>query len=279
MPTSDRYDLPVQLLRTCVFLLGGGRPEWSRAMLVELAQVDGRRRRWAFALGCIRCLAFTMPPSSSQRVVSVGAFVAAIGSLSVVAVALLRYPGVVSGARTWIAVAIFAVVLTTYVVVAVNVGARLVDTRLTLASTLAGALIAASWLAVGLNTAVGGPAALTDALLVLGPVVALGLGCLATARSGSSRVGVGCIVLTALTAGFALFLVWVGWTVTAAGRPYDDGLLRDFKTSGVVDLATYAVNDSLGTGMVLLVLVPLVSAASGLAGAAAARIKWTDRPM
>ena len=109
MPTSDRYDLPVLLLRTCVFLLGGGRPEWSRAMLVELAQVDGRRRRWAFALGCIRCLAFTMPPSSSQRVVSVGAFVAAIGSLSVVAVALLRYPGVVSGARTWIAVAIFAV--------------------------------------------------------------------------------------------------------------------------------------------------------------------------
>ena len=68
-----------------------------------------------------------------------------------------------------------------------------------------------------------------------------------------------------------MFLLWAGEAVVAAGRPYDAGLLRDFATSGAPDLATYAVNESLGTGIMLLVLVPLVSVATGFVGAAAAR--------
>jgi hypothetical protein len=183
-----------------------------------------------------------------------------------------------SGARTWVAVVIFAALLTTYVVVARAAGDRLVDTRLTLASTFAGALIAASWLAIGLDSSVDGPSALTVPLLVLGPVVAIALGYLTTTISGSIRSGAGHVGLTALTAGFALFLVWAGCTVTAAGRPYDAALLRDFRSSGFADVSTYAVNDSLGTAMMLLVLVPLLSATSGLVGAATARIRSADRP-
>jgi len=220
-----------------------------------------------------------MPASTSHRVVTLGVFVAAIASLSVVAVAFVRYPAVVSGAGTWLAVGIFAAVLTTYVVVAVNAGPRLVETRLTVASAVAGALIAASWLGIGVNTTVGGSAAVMVALLVLGLLVGLALGWLATTRSGSSDVGLACVALTALTAGFALFLVWAGWAVATGGRPYDAGLLRDFTSSGVADLATYAVNDSLGTAMILLLLVPLLSATTGLAGAAAARIKGSRRPI
>lgn len=276
MPASERDDGLVLLLRACAFTLGADRPEWGRAMLAELARIDGRQRRWAFALGCIRCLTFTMPASGAQRVVRSGAVVAAIASLLVVAIAFMRYPGVVSGAGTWVAVVIFAAVLLAYVVAAISVGARVVDSRLLLASGLAGALIAASWLAVGLDTTLDGPAALTAALFGMGPLIALSVGWLATAKSGSRRVGVGCTGITALIAGFALFLMWAGWTVTAAGRPYSSGLLRDFRTSGFTDIATYAVNDSLGTGMVLLLLVTLVSGVSGLAGAAAASIKWTE---
>jgi hypothetical protein len=204
-----------------------------------------------------------------------GAAAAAIGSLSVVAIAFLRYPELASGPGTWVAVTVFVAVLTTYVVGAVHAGARLADTRLTLASALAGALIAASWFGFGLNTGVGGPDAVTVGLLILGPAVALTLGWLATTRASSSRVAAGCV---GLTAGFALFLLWVGWTVAAAGRPYDAGLLSDFRSSGFGDLATYAVNDSLGTGMVLLVLVPALTAAGGLAAVAAARIKGKHQP-
>ena len=65
-----------------------------------------------------------------------------------------------------------------------------------------------------------------------------------------------------------LFLLWAGETVVFAGRPYDAGLLSDFRASGARDLATYAVSDSLGSGMMLLLLVPLVSLVSGAAGAA-----------
>lgn len=53
--------------------------------------------------------------------------------------------------------------------------------------------------------------------------------------------------------------------------------MRDFRSSGVRDLATYAVGDSLGTAMVLL-LVPLVSLTAGLVGCAAAAGLTRVRP-
>ena len=68
-----------------------------------------------------------------------------------------------------------------------------------------------------------------------------------------------------------LFVVWVGETVVTGGRPYDAGQVRDFHTSGAPDLATYAVNDNLGAAMVLLILVPLVSAFLGILGVVAGR--------
>ena len=76
--------------------------------------------------------------------------------------------------------------------------------------------------------------------------------------------------LASLLAGVGLFFLWAAETVTFAWRPYDAGMVRDFRASGAPDLATYAVSDSLGADMMLLLLVPLVSLAAGIAGAAVA---------
>ena len=137
-------------------------------------------------------------------------------------------------------------------------------------AVLAGGSIACSWFAVGFAASVGAPAPVSMALLALGPGVAAVAGAWATGRS-SWRVGTQCVGLASLLAGFALFLLWGGQTVALAGRPYDPGLVRDFRTSGAPDLATYAVSDSLGSAMMLLLLVPLVSLVSGAAGCAVAR--------
>jgi hypothetical protein len=268
MEMRDRRDLARVLLATCVHVLGVGAPEWGRAMLAELAQLEGRRTRWVFALGCVRSIAFRMPRSGAQRLVTAGALGAAVASVAIVAVALVQYPGLVSGSRTWFAIGVFVGLLLTYVAATANLGSQVVDSRLLLTAGVGGGAIAAAWMAVGLDASLDGPKALSVSLLGLGPLVGIAIGWLATARSGSSRVGIACVGLASLIAGYALFLLWAGETVATAGRPYDAGLIRDFRTSGTTDLATYAVSDSLGAAMMLLVLVPLVSLTSGLVGAA-----------
>ncbi len=75
------------------------------------------------------------------------------------------------------------------------------------------------------------------------------------------------MLLAALLAGLLLFLGWVGAAVLTGGQPYDPGLVRDFHASGAPDLATYAVDDDLGTGMMLLLLVPLLTWTLGSVGA------------
>jgi hypothetical protein len=67
--------------------------------------------------------------------------------------------------------------------------------------------------------------------------------------------------------------------IATAGRPYDPGLVRDFHNSGAPDLATYAVSDNLGAAMVLMLLVPLMTATLGCAAATiTARRRSTGSP-
>ncbi len=133
-------------------------------------------------------------------------------------------------------------------------------------------------MAVGFGASLAVPAGVPIAVLGLGSVVALAFGWLATERARSLRTGLHCVGFVAVLAGMAVFLLWAGESVACAGRPYDAGLLRDFRSSGVRDLATYAVGDSLGTAMVLLLLVPLVSLTAGLMGCAAAAGLTRVRP-
>jgi hypothetical protein len=239
-----------------------GRRQWGKAMLSELEQIVGRRERLRFTLGCVGALVTTVP------LLTAVALVGGLASLTIVAVALVRYPGLVTGVGTWLAVAFFVAVVGAYVVGLVALGHRLVESGLVAAAALAAGLIAGSWWVVGFAASQHFPAAVPMSLLVLGPVVALGNGAWATLRTRSLPSGLTCVGLASLLAGFALFLAWGGQTVAFAGRPYDAGMLRDFHASGGHDLATYAVSDSLGSGMMLLLLVPLVSLTAGLAGAA-----------
>jgi hypothetical protein len=60
-----------------------------------------------------------------------------------------------------------------------------------------------------------------------------------------------------------VFVVWVTATYMNAGGPYDSGLVSDFHRSSAPDLATYAVSDNLGSGLVLLLMIPTVAFALG----------------
>lgn len=56
-----RQDAPARLLGWAVGLLAAEREEWGQAMIGELDRLDGRARRWRFALGCVGA-AVVMPP-------------------------------------------------------------------------------------------------------------------------------------------------------------------------------------------------------------------------
>ena len=240
-------------------------------MLAEAEQFTApRARRW-FALGCLRALALSVPA------VAAGFLVAGLLSVAVVLAALLRYPGLVTGVDTWLAIGFFLAVIVGYIVASAGLAARLAATRSMTGVWVAGTAIAGSWMVVGLSASAAAPAGVPMTLLVLAPGVALVLGW-RTTRRWSSATGMQSVGLAALVAGFTLFLLWAGQTVTFAGRPYDPGMLRDFRASAASDLATFAVSDSLGSGMMLLLLVPLVSLAAGATGAVLAT-RWPRPPL
>ena len=51
---AARGDVPERLLRWAAGLLSAQRAEWGQAMLGELDHIDGRSRRWRFAVGASR---------------------------------------------------------------------------------------------------------------------------------------------------------------------------------------------------------------------------------
>jgi len=201
--------------------------------------------------------------------------VAAAGFLgvAVVVAAVIRYPGLITGAGFWLATGAFVVVIAGYVVAAAGLASRLAPSGSTASVLVAGAAIAASWMVVGLSASSAVPGG-AMAFLGLSACVALLLGWRATIRSSSLPTGVQTVGLAALVAGLSLFLLWAGQAVIFAGRPYDAGLIRDARSSTAPDLATYAVSDSLGSAMMLLLLVPLIAMAAGATGALVAN-RWS----
>jgi len=225
-------------------------------MPAEAEQLSDPRARRRFALGCLRALMLSVPA------VVAGFLVAGLLSVAVVVAALIRYPGLVTGGGTWLAIGFFFMVIVGYLAAAAGLAARLASTMSTVAVLVAGAAIAMSWMAIGFAASAG----VSMTVLGVAPPVALAFGWRATRRSSSPTIGVQSVALVALVAGFGLFLLWAGETLIFAGRPYDAGMVRDFRASTASDLATYAVSDSLGAGMMLLLLVPLVSLAAGATG-------------
>jgi hypothetical protein len=270
-PAGVGSDVPQRLLAASVTLLAADRAEWGQAMIGELDRLTARGERWRFVLGCARAT-LLLPPRRGvpgRLIVTVVAS-AAVACVGLVGYGLVRYPGVITGARSWVAVAAFLAVLVGYTMTANIIVRRMDQPALdAVRVALTGAtVIAVLWIVLGLTASFGGSDYLVTLSLLALPLASLTVGALGTWRGRTASTGRRAAVLLALGTGMLVFLVWVGDTLLTGGRPYDAGMIRDFHSSGAQDLATYAVNDNMGSAMMLLLLVPMLAASFGLTGAA-----------
>jgi hypothetical protein len=239
-------------------------------MRAELVHVRGRRARWRFSVGCvwaagrIQARALFGRRSADGGTGLLGLVLAGLAAaLALAAYGLLHYPGLRSGHSVWASLSFFVALLFAYAVMALalsssNEGHARVSRRYGLAGGLA---VGAAWFVIF------EPTSLLKAFVAVPLAVAVfGPACVAVLASRSSRdarVGTHAALWSGIVGGLLVFIVWVAATYLQNGRPYDAGLVRDFHRSGASDLATYAVGDDLGSGMVLLVLVPTVALALG----------------
>ncbi len=238
-------------------------------MCRELDQVVGRVARWRFSLGCVWAVVVIRsrsrePGGTTLRgVVLAGSTVA----LGLVAYGVVRYPGLRDGTSFWASLAVFLVVVAAYTTAGL-VFSRGTTRRASVArryGLIGGFTVGAAWFAVLLPTpGLKGLVVVPLAVVVFGPVV---VAVLAGRAARNTSAGTLAALWTGLVGGLLVFAVWTTVTYATAGRPYDPGLVRDFHASGAPDLATYAVGDNLGSGLVLLLLAPVVALALGSLGA------------
>jgi hypothetical protein len=262
-------DGPERLLLAAAAMLPADRADWGQAMAAELAHVSGRSQRWRFALGCGRASVLVPVHEPAGRPLVVAVSTAAAAAAGLVVVALVRYPGLIVGSRTWIELAVFAGVLAAYpaaTAVVVRSTSR-APASAALPGAIAVAPVAALWMAIGVTAAARTPQYFGVGLVVAIVVLPLSVGACGAWRGRGAPAGRRSAALCALGAGLLVFLAWVAEAVFDDGRPYDAGLLRDFSTSGARDLATYALSDNLGAAMGLLVLVPFLAFGFGAIGA------------
>ncbi len=266
---SGSRDAAGVLLAGTVRLLAAERAGWGQAMVGELDRLDGRGRRWLFVLGCLRATLLLPPRRGESGRLAVALVTAGAGGcVGLVAYGLTRYPGLRTGTGTWLSVAAFLVVLAGYPLITLIVSRRLTGPTLAATRTglLGGLITAVLWLLIGAAAAYPSVESASAVVALAIPVTALAVGATVGWRGRSAAAGREAVALSAVTAGLVVFLGWVGQALLTGGRPYDPGLIRDFHHSGSRDLATYAVSDNLGAAMMLLLLVPILTAAVGLLG-------------
>ncbi len=265
---GDERDQALRLLALAVRGLPRDRLDWGQAMRRELDQVEGRRARWRFSLGCawaagrIR-LHSPEPGGAELRTVICGC---AAVSLALVGYGLVHYPGLRSEPNLWGAIVVFLTTLLVYVGLAL-VFARGVSHQSIAARRfgLAGGLTTgAGWLlGIAPPAALKGWVFLPLLIALIGPAL---VATIAGHRSRDARTGSLTALWSGLVAGLTVFIVWTTVTYANAGGPYDSGLVTDFNSSGAHDLPTYAISDNLGSGLVLLLLIPTVALAVGTLG-------------
>ena len=234
-------------------------------MAGELDQIDGRAERWRFAAGCVSA-ALLLPPWGRAGAVVVAFIAAAAGAAGLFACAVILYPGGGSGVGIWLFLAIFLVILAGYVLT----GSVLVRRPGVAGPGLVGGLvIAAPWLALAGVT--DHPVASPLVPLLWLAVVPLAVGAAGTWHGGTAAFGRRTALLAGLSAALGLFLIRVGVLVATGGGPYTPSQIRE---AGGTDVTSYFVGDGLGKATMLLLLMPLLTATIGWAGAAlAARMR------
>ena len=257
------------LLTFATRALPPARREWGQAMRAELDPIEGARARWRFSLGCTWAAAviyprtmFTVPEPGGRKLRSL--FLTGIAAaIALVVYAAIRYPGLRSGYRFWGSSAAFVVLLFLFAAVG---SALSRDTTMQAATArrdgvVGGLVIGGAWF-----IALAPPAQLKTWVLLPLAVALLGPAFLAALAGRSTRnasAGTHAALWAGLVGGLTIFIVWVAVTLATAGRPYDTGLIRDFHHSTAPNIATYAISDNLGSGLVLLLLVPTVALALG----------------
>jgi hypothetical protein len=262
--------------------LPAGHDNWRRAMYNELTHVRGSASRWRFSLGCVAAItriqtrsAVCTPPPGTRivRAVVLGGIATAA---ALTAFGLERYPELRSASGTWPAIAACVALLVAYAVMALVLSG----------SVRPGAMLARRHGLIG-GLAVGGawfvilsPTHVLKAWVAL-PLVVVLLGPACTAAlvgraAREPRAATHAALWSGIIGGLVAFAIWMTATYVRAGRPYDAGLIRDFHRSGAPSLPAYAVGENFGSGLVLLMLVPIVALALGsLAGRAAAAASRT----
>jgi hypothetical protein len=257
---SARDDVPLRLLRWAVGLLSARRAEWGQAMLGELDHIDGRGRRWRFAIGCAGA-ALLMPPWGRAAAAMLALIAVAAGSAGVYASLVVRYG---LGAGDWIYAAIALVLLVTY-----TMGACLLLRRpgVTVPGLLCGLFVAVAWLAPKGFTFYGFIVTVPRfwAPMVQVLVVPLAAGAVGTLWGGSAAVGRRIARLAGFSAGLGLYL-YATIAVAVIGAAGQQDPTWTVSTT---------VADRLGGNVIFyLWLLPLTTAALGWAGAAAtARVR------
>ncbi len=235
----------------------------------ELDQVAGRKARWGFSLGCawaalrIRSLQTLTSRERGGEGLRFVVFSGITAAIALVTYGLTHYPGLRSGHGTWAAVIAFLSLMAVYAAsaLALSRGKTTHVTRARRYGVIGGLAIGSLWLIV--LTPVGplkAWVALPLAVALLGPAC---IAALAGRTSPDAKTGTRAALWSGIVAGLLTFIVWVTTTYLHDGRPYDPGLIRDFHNSHSPNLTTYAVSDNLGSGLVLLLLIPTIALALG----------------
>jgi hypothetical protein len=258
-------DAPSRLLEWVIGALPADRAPWGTAMWGELNQMDNRRQRWRFAVGCASAAVF-LPSRRADSAALAARLVAAaaLASVGLVAYSLRRYPQIITHPGTRPALAVFLAVLAGYTVISAVLVRRGPVAR---AGLVCGLGLAAVWIIAGFPVVTQARQPAYSLLLLAIPIASLAVGAAAARRNRTAAVRQPVVLFSALVAGLILFVAYAGDILLTASGPYDAGQIRDFPGSGLPDLATYAVSDNLGTAMMLLLLVPVITAAIGCAGA------------
>jgi hypothetical protein len=259
-----RDDAPARLLGWAVGLLAGQQAEWGQAMIGELDRLDGRSRRWRFALGCVGA-ALVLPPWGPAAA-ALGALMSVAAGGAAIAVYTQIHYRLGVGAGTWVLAAILLVVLVGYML---SGGALLRRPGVAAPGLVGGLIVAAAWLAVSGFTlsrflAPTGFGPTMVALLVVPALVGVG----ATLWGGGADVGRRAARLAAVSAGLGLYLYGVlAVAVLGAG-----GVVERPDSWTDAD----AIGDMLGNQITFYLLaMPLATATIGWAAAAAtARLRY-----
>jgi putative effector of murein hydrolase LrgA (UPF0299 family) len=248
-------DAPARLLRWAVGLLSEERAEWGQAMLGELAYLEGRGRRWRFAVACAASM--LLPPWGRVTAPIVGTIAVAAGGASVYIATSEQF----GWAGNYVMAAIVGVFLVGFS------GAGIVLLRrpgVAVPGLIGGLVVAVLWLATTgytfLDIVDGKTTSLLRLILML--IVPAMVGMAGSLWSGGAEVGKRVARLAAISAGLTTFLYGciAVMVVGSGGGPGDPGS----------SLAA-TVSDRLGNNAIeFLLLMPTLTAVIGWAGAAAA---------